>query len=262
MSERDPEHAKRTVVVTGAASGIGRATAALVELRGWRPIRVDRVEGGDVRVDLATSAGRTEMLGRVAELTGGRLDAVIACAGVNALEPITVSVNYFGMVTTLEGLRPLLARGLAPRAVGVASIAALLAPDPAIAEACLAGDEAAAVTSAAGQGPRIYASSKAAFVRWMRRSAIAPDWIGAGILLNAVAPAVIITPMMQPIIDDPAVRAELDRSLPMPIGRYGQPAEVAELLVWLASPANSLVVGQVIFADGGAEALGRGERAW
>jgi NAD(P)-dependent dehydrogenase (short-subunit alcohol dehydrogenase family) len=68
--------------------------------------------------------------------------------------------------------------------------------------------------------------------------------------------------MMQAIIEDPAARAELDRSLPMPIGRYARPEEVAELLVWLASPANSLVVGQLIFADGGAEALGRGDRGW
>jgi glycine/D-amino acid oxidase-like deaminating enzyme len=44
--------------------------------------------------------------------------------------------------------------------------------------------------------------------------------------------------------------------------QYATPEEVAELLVWLASPANSLVVGQVIFADGGAEALGRGDRVW
>jgi NAD(P)-dependent dehydrogenase (short-subunit alcohol dehydrogenase family) len=254
--------AQRTVVVTGAASGIGRATAALAEARGWRAVRVDRQAGGDVRVDLATPRGRAALVERVAALCGGRLDAVAACAGVNALGPVTVGVNYFGMVATLEGLRPLLARGDAPRAVGVASVAALLPPDPAIVDACLAGDEAAALAAAGGKGPLTYASSKAAFVRWVRRNAAAPEWVGAGILLNAVAPAVVVTPMTQPIIDDPAARAELDRSLPMPIGRYAEPEEVAELLLWLAGPANSLVVGQVVFADGGAEALGRGERTW
>jgi NAD(P)-dependent dehydrogenase (short-subunit alcohol dehydrogenase family) len=172
MRDAEAEHVKRTVVITGAASGIGHATATLVESCGWRAIRVDRLEGCEVQVDLAAPPGRAAMVDRVAALSGGGLDALIACAGVNVLEPVAVSVNYFGMVATFEGLQPLLARGSAPRAVGVASIAALLPPEPGIAEACLAGDEAAAIAAASGKGERIYASSKAAFVRWIRRHAI------------------------------------------------------------------------------------------
>jgi hypothetical protein len=50
--------------------------------------------------------------------------------------------------------------------------------------------------------------------------------------------------------------------MPMPIGHDAQPEEVAELLAWLATPANSMIVGQVIFVAGGAEATGRGEDVW
>jgi NAD(P)-dependent dehydrogenase (short-subunit alcohol dehydrogenase family) len=96
----------------------------------------------------------------------------------------------------------------------------------------------------------------------MRRQAITADWVGAGILLNGIAPGIIETPMTQPMLDDNTRRAQLEQQVPMPIGRHGRPEEVAELLLWLASPANSLMVGQVIFIDGGAEATVRGDAVW
>ncbi|MNR64627.1 gluconate 5-dehydrogenase [compost metagenome] len=49
---------------------------------------------------------------------------------------------------------------------------------------------------------------------------------------------------------------------PQSIGRYGRPEEVAELLLWLASPANSLMIGQVLCIDGGTEVLERGDHHW
>ena len=50
--------------------------------------------------------------------------------------------------------------------------------------------------------------------------------------------------------------------MPMPIGRDARPEEIAELLLWLASPANSMMVGQILFIDGGAEATVRGDTLW
>src|SRR5207244_6295676 len=79
----------RTVVITGADSGIGKATAALAEARGWQPIRVDLHEG-DVKADLATQQGHTAFVEGVTAITGERLDAVIACAGVALPTPLTV----------------------------------------------------------------------------------------------------------------------------------------------------------------------------
>ena len=102
----------RTVVVTGSASGIGKATAALLAETGVRVIGVD-LRDADVIVDLGTAAGRQALVGGVRAIAGETIDAVFACAGRTGAEPLTVSVNYFGVLATLEGLRPFLARAVA-----------------------------------------------------------------------------------------------------------------------------------------------------
>src|SRR6266849_3762068 len=194
----------RTVVITGAASGIGKATAALAEARGWQPIRADLNEG-DVKADLATSQGRAAFVDGVTALLVERLDAVIACAGVALPTPLTLKVNYFGAVATLEGLRPLLAKGNAPRAVGISSFASIMQADAELVEACLSGDEAAALKVAENKEPGVYySSSKAAFARWMRHQAITADWVRTVILLNGIAPGMVVTPMTQAMVDDKA----------------------------------------------------------
>jgi NAD(P)-dependent dehydrogenase (short-subunit alcohol dehydrogenase family) len=252
----------RTIVITGSASGIGKATAALAEERGWKVIRVD-VKEGDVTADLATPAGRKAMIEGVSEVSGGKIDALIACAGVAIPTPLTFQVNFFGAVATLEGLRPLLAKGEAPRAVGVTSFASIMPSDPELVEAMLKGDEAGTLAIAPNKDPQgYYSSSKAAFARWMRKKSISPGWVGAGILLNGIGPGMVVTPMTEGFVSDPVVRRSLDSVMPMPIGRDAAPEEIGELLCWLASPANSMMVGQIVFIDGGADATVRGDSVW
>src|SRR5207244_4698235 len=82
----------RTLVITGATSGIGKATAALAEARGWQPIRADLHEG-EVKADLTTPQGRSAFVQGVSTLVGERLDAVIACAGGAVPTPLTLQVN-------------------------------------------------------------------------------------------------------------------------------------------------------------------------
>jgi NAD(P)-dependent dehydrogenase (short-subunit alcohol dehydrogenase family) len=252
----------RTVVVTGSASGIGRAAAALLAETDVRVIGVD-LRDADIMVDLGTAAGRQALVEGVRTIAGETIDAVFACAGRTGAEPLTVSVNYFGVLATLEGLRPLLAGGREPRAVTIASIASIF-PDvnQELVEACLGGDEQGALDVARRKGSAFYNSSKAALARWVRRTAIRPEWAGAGILLNAVAPGVIDTPMARGMINNREVMASLQQIIPMQIGRYGQPEEVAQLLRFLGSPENSYMVGQVIFIDGGGEATYRGDNIW
>ncbi|HYX49672.1 MAG TPA: hypothetical protein VE843_08010, partial [Ktedonobacteraceae bacterium] len=137
----------RTIVITGAASGIGKAMADLAEARGWQPIRAD-LHGGDVEADLATPQGRSAFVSEVNALVGERLDAFIACAGVATPTPLTFKVNYFGAIATLERMRPLLAKGASPRAVGVTSFASVRQSDPELVKACLSGDEAATLNIA------------------------------------------------------------------------------------------------------------------
>lgn len=256
----------RTVVVSGSASGIGRATCERLERDGCRVIGVD-LHDADVVADLGTAAGRTALVEGVGALVPA-IDAIVACAGIEIMDPLTVAVNYFGAVATLEGLHPWLAAGRDPRAALVASQASLQSfVDPALVEACLAGDEPAALAAAAraldGEQPRaVYASSKRALCLWVRREAPLPSWAGAGIPLNAVAPGIIETPMTRPYLDDPELRAGIHQRVPMPLHGPGRPEHVASLLAWLVSPENVLVTGQVVFVDGGADAVMRGTSTW
>lgn len=249
----------RTIVVTGAASGIGRATAALLRETGDRVIGVD-LKDSDVAADLSTATGRLAMVDDVARLSGGTVDGLVVCAGTSARLPVTMAVNFFGAVATLEGLRPLLAKSEAPRAVVVTSYAATMPVDEALIDAALARNETHALALAEGKDVMIYTSSKAALAIWCREAAVSDDWAGANILLNMVAPGMVDTPMVSHRLHDPAAFAEFKKHLPTRLDRFAGPEEIAQLLVFLASPANSYLVGQHIFIDGGAEAYVRGPR--
>ncbi|WP_448061380.1 SDR family oxidoreductase [Cellulomonas hominis] len=256
----------RTIVITGTASGIGRATKDLLESRGDRVIGVD-LRDADVAVDLTTGEGRTTLVERVTELSGGHLDAVLAVAGLALPSPATIAVNVFGALATLDGLRPLLAGSDAPRAAFVSSIATLQPADPELVELCLAGDETAALDRAAsladaGDGALIYASSKIALTRWMRRVAAAPEWAGAGIPLNAVAPGIVETAMTADLLATAEQREQLSALVPMPLNGYMGPEAPAALLAWLVGPENTHVCGQCIFIDGGTDVVLRGDSTW
>lgn len=257
----------RTYVVTGSASGIGKATVDLLTSQGHRVIGVD-IHDADIVVDLTTESGRASMTERVRELSGGRIDAIVAVAGLATPTIATVGVNYFGMVATLERLKPMLAESDAPRAVGVASMASLMPVDDELVEDLVADNEPAALARAdilaadAEHGQLIYASTKVGFVRWLRRNAPKPEWAGEGIPLNAVAPGVILTPMVAPFMETEEARAGLAAMVPMPLNGFAEAIVVARLLAWLASEENTHLCGQVIFVDGGSDAVIRGDSVW
>jgi NAD(P)-dependent dehydrogenase (short-subunit alcohol dehydrogenase family) len=256
----------RTYVVTGAASGIGAATARHLRERGSRVIGCDLHEA-DVVADLATIEGRAKLVEGVIRLSGGRIDAIVANAGGGPAETM-VALNFFGSVATLDGLRPTLAASPAPRAVMVSSVASLGPLEARVVEACLNMDEAAAIAAgrdalAAGKGPLdLYGSAKHALNCWCRRVAGTPDWAGAGIPLNVVAPGFIDTPAAAYILSDPERRATAGRMVPMRGAFPGRPEQMAAILAWYVSPENSLMTGQILFVDGGLECSLRGERSW
>lgn len=258
----------RTYVVTGAASGIGATTVRLLQERGARTIGID-LRGADIDADLSTAEGRTAAVAQAIEASGGVIDGVIACAGISAPKPITMSVNYFGVTEVLEGLLPALRASDAPRAAVVSSMASLQPNSARLVEAALSGDEAATLAVAEdliAQDPRAsraaYPSSKRAISRWVRRESITEKWAGAGIPLNAVAPGTVITPMTQELLNNPEGLALVDAHVPMPLN-YHQPAEsIATLLIWLTSVENTHMAGQTIYVDGGADATLRGDDIW
>lgn len=258
----------RTYVVTGAASGIGKATSQLLVERGHEVIGVD-IHGTDVNVDLSSADGRAQLIERVAERSGGNIDAIIANAGLATPTASTVAVNYFGTLATLTGLRPLLGDSPAPRAVATASMASLFPPDDLLLEALTSGDESAALARAAelesmggDTANLIYGTTKRALALWVRRTAATADWAGAGIPLNAIAPGVVATPMTAELTGSAEARESVLKMVPMPLNGIFEPRDVAYLLAWLTSEENAHLCGQVVFIDGGSDAVIRGDATW
>lgn len=258
----------RTYVVTGASSGIGLATKKLLASKGHRVIGVD-LKGSDIEEDLATSAGRSNAITKIGELADGQIDALIANAGSAASQPTTVSINFYGATEIISGCRRYLMRSKSPRVVTTSSMATLLPVDDELVRLLLEGTESASIARAAklvanGNGAEqlIYPSSKLALSRWIRKVCLTADWVESGIPINAVAPGIVKTPMVASMIDTEAGRAALAKTVPMPLHGFLEPENVAELLIWLTSEANSHVTGQTIYIDGGSEVAIRGEDIW
>jgi len=248
----------RTVVITGSGSGIGAATAALLRGRGDTAVGVD-IKGGDITADLSNPRGREAAVAAVKEAAGGRIDALITCAGTSVPSQLMVTLNYFGSIRLIQGLHEELTAAGQARVVMIGSIAGTQTPDPKSVEACLAEDEEAALARAdvlveRGAGYSLYPSSKSAVAQWARRTSVAPGWADAGIALNVVAPGVVLTPMTDGLFADPAMKAVMDEAVPMPLNSYAPPEALAEVIAFLASPENTHVTGQVVYVDGGAEA--------
>jgi NAD(P)-dependent dehydrogenase (short-subunit alcohol dehydrogenase family) len=247
----------RTIVVTGSASGIGAAVGRRLAAAGTRVVGVD-LRDAEVIADLATPAGRAAAVAAIGRATD-RLDGLVASAGVGPeCEPraTIVSLNYFGAQVLLERLRDTLASGEAPAAVVISSNASSLAgTDGALADACLAGDEATARGLAdALAGQQVYAGAKRALTRWMRRAM--PVWAAAGVRLNAVAPGAVRTPLLERGLDHPFYGPAI-RAFPIPAGRFGAPDEIAAAVAFLLGPEAQFCHGSVLFVDGGSDALFR-----
>jgi len=257
----------RTYVITGAASGVGKATSELLQERGHAVIGVD-LKGSDVDADLSTAEGRAAMVEAVTEKSGGSIDAIIACAGLSTPTVATAKVNYYGAVGTLTGLRPLLAGSEAPRAVAIASMASLFPPDDELLHLFLDGAEEDAIARAAvlaandQLSAQIYGTSKRALALWIRRHAAREEWAHAGIPLNAVAPGIIRTPMTKDLTATEEATKALLEMVPMPLNGIADAIVVARLLAWLTSEENTHLCGQVVFVDGGSDVIIRGESTW
>ena len=176
-----------TIAITGAASGIGAALAKRLESDGHRVIGVD-VQQADIVADLATSEGRQSAIAAIRQACGGVLDGIVPCAGLSGLPDrpgsLLASLNYFGTVELLDGLREDLSRSEAPAAVAISSNSTTTVPPGMISQelvdTCLAGDEAAARIVADKTGSiAAYPATKTAVAHWVRRNAPTEAWIGA-----------------------------------------------------------------------------------
>jgi NAD(P)-dependent dehydrogenase (short-subunit alcohol dehydrogenase family) len=139
--------------------------------------------------------------------------------------------------------------------------AALPGAESALVGACLASDEAEARRLAPTLGGHpSYAGSKLALARWVRRTAPAAAWAGAGIRLNAIAPGAVATPLLADGLAHPALGAAI-RAFPIPLGGFGAPDAIAAAIAFLLGPEAAFCCGTVLVVDGGSDALLRPD-AW
>ena len=246
-----------TICVTGAANGIGKATKELLQSRGHTVIGVD-LKGADVSADLSSTEGRQAAIEGVLSACGGRLDGLAQCAGVNGMGGIdlTVKVNFFGVMALANGLREALSKGTNPAMVLVSSNSTTMTPGLPVDDGLyyLSHTEEECIEHFQGRGWMTYPAGKLAVAFWIRMNAVKPEWLGAGIRVNGIAPGIIDTQMTQQAATNELTKGAFEQ-IPIPINRWGKPEEMAEPIAFLLSTASSYIVGQTIFADGGIDAL-------
>ncbi|SOJ55058.1 3-alpha-hydroxysteroid dehydrogenase/carbonyl reductase [Mycobacterium simulans] len=254
--------------VTGSASGMGHAVAEKLRAAGHRVIGVD-IKDADVVADLSTPDGRAGACDAVSAASAGYLDGAVLAAGVGptggaANAERILAVNFLGVVELAEAWLPALAAAGNAKVVVVGSNSTTTMPAvPKRAVRALLDRDVAA----AGRAVRLYRSvapsmaygaSKIAVSRWVRRTAVTPEWASAGIRLNAIAPGAIMTPLLAQQLATPRA-AKAVHSFPVPVGGFGDPVQLADWIVFMLSDAADFLCGSVVFVDGGTDAYFRAD---
>jgi NAD(P)-dependent dehydrogenase (short-subunit alcohol dehydrogenase family) len=246
---------QKVALVTGAARGIGLATAKRFLAEGWRVALLD-IDGATLAhahaalaqpqtalalpCDVADATGVANAIGKI-EQQFGRLDALVNNAGVATFKPLletthaewerVLAVNLTGPFLTVQTAAPLMAKNGGGAIVNITSISGLRASTLRVA----------------------YGTSKAALDHLTRQQAA--ELASLGIRVNAVAPGPVDTAMAK-AVHSAAIRADYHDAIPL--NRYGLEEEIAAAIFFLCSDEASYVTGQTLAVDGGFDATGIG----
>jgi NAD(P)-dependent dehydrogenase (short-subunit alcohol dehydrogenase family) len=238
-------------LVTGAAGGLGAAIArglaaagarlALADLapNGLHAVAEEIIGRGGEAVARQTDVTDAAAVGAVVEEAvrrWGRLDVLVNCHGITLRQPALdftetqwnriIAVNLTGTWLCCQAAGRVMIPQRRGRIINLASIGGLVGLPMSVA----------------------YCASKGGVVQITRTLAV--EWAPHGVLVNAIAPCTFETPMVQRVLD--AEAAYRDRVISqIPLGRIGQPEEIVGTVLYLATPASSMLTGHVIALDGG-----------
>jgi 3-oxoacyl-[acyl-carrier protein] reductase len=231
----------RVALITGATGGIGKATALALAQAGANVIATDLAESADfgnpaiqyVRYDVTSSAQTKEVVADILHRYG-QLDVLVLCAGTITHKPLTEStdeewrsildVNLMGVVNPVREIYPVMAENGGGKIVALGSIAAKI--------------------GGVASGPAYVAAKSAVhgLMKWVAKAGAAK-----GVYASVIAPGPVETPMWNTVTQRAAPSANGN----VPLGRYGQPEDIAQAILFLCSPASNWITGTVLDVNGG-----------
>ena len=262
-------------VVTGGSGGIGGKTVEILRAQGHEVINVD-LKDGDICANLATQEGRDHVIQTLHEQYPDGIDGLCCNAGVNGTGSnlkLIISLNYFGAVNLAHGLFDLLKKKggscvvISSNTISQGAARMDLVDMLNYSQTKPINEERILniVDKFDGTnlhvGNSIYVTTKYALARWVLR--VSPAWAANGVRINAVAPGNVATPMTVNMGEN--AKSAL-AALPIPIN-YGTDdlmaaEDIANVIVFLASPLAHGVNGNVMFVDGGTDALLNSEKVY
>ena len=263
-------------IVTGGSGGIGGKTVEILRSQGHEVLNVD-LKDADICANLATKEGRDYVIDTIHEMYPDGIDGLCCNAGVSGAcgnLKLIVSLNYYGAVNLAHGLFDLLKKKGGSCVVTSSNTISQGAARPDLVDLLNYSQTKTALSEEAilkivekfddsnlSVGNSIYVTTKYALARWVRR--VSASWAANGVRINSVAPGNVSTPMTATM--STSAKAAL-AALPIPIN-YGtdelmNPEDIANVIVFLVSPLAHGVNGNVMFVDGGTDALLNSEKVY